>query len=77
LVASSFSHIFAYHLHLQYPAPPRSFITAEFGTAEDAFHAMDKAKNNSGRLSERDFIEECQRRDMGNLGKSQGFLVGI
>lgn len=39
----------------------KSFITAEFGTAEDAFHAMDKAKNNSGRLSERDFIEECQR----------------
>eukprot|EP00438_Fugacium_kawagutii_P019080 Skav234708 [mRNA] locus=scaffold634:15491:25238:+ [translate_table: standard] len=39
----------------------RSFITDKFGTAEDAFRAMDKAKNNSGRLSERDFIEECQK----------------
>ena len=39
----------------------RSFVTAKFGSAENAFNAMDKAKSNSGRLSERDFLEECQK----------------
>ena len=39
----------------------RSFVTTHFGTAENAFNAMDKAKSNSGRLSERDFLEECQK----------------
>eukprot|EP00913_Durusdinium_trenchii_P011210 g10528.t1 len=38
----------------------KSFCS-KFGSAVDAFHTMDKARNNSGRLSERDFIEECQR----------------
>ena len=31
----------------------------QFGGAVAAFHALDKARTNSGRLSERDFIEEC------------------
>jgi len=39
----------------------KSFVTAKFGSAENAFNAMDKAKSNSGRLSERDFLEECQK----------------
>ncbi|CAJ1443372.1 unnamed protein product [Effrenium voratum] len=39
----------------------KSFTFTNFGGAESAFQAMDKARNGSGRLSEHDFLEECQK----------------
>jgi len=39
----------------------KSFTATQFGSAVNAFHAMDKARMGSGRLSEQDFIEECQK----------------